>query len=134
MKNGYYAPIEVLTEENEHFREVLYTAESLQLVLMTLKPGEDIGAEVHEENDQFFRFESGNGRVVINDAEYEVKDGDCVIVPKGSAHNIINTSETEPLKMYTLYAPPHHKDGTLHPTKEYAEEHEEEFEGATTEG
>ena len=133
MKKGYYANIETLTDENEHFREVLYTGESLQLVLMSLMPGEDIGVEVHEENDQFFRFESGEGRVVINDAEYEVKDGDCIIVPKGSAHNIMNTSDEHPLKMYTLYAPPHHRDGILHSTKEYAESHEEEFEGTTTE-
>lgn len=133
MKIGYFAPIEMLVDENEHFREVLYTSESLQLVLMTLKPSEDIGVEVHEENDQFFRFESGEGRVVINDAEYEVKDGDCIVIPKGSAHNIMNTSSEHPLKMYTLYAPPHHKDGTLHPTKEYAESNEEEYEGTTTE-
>ncbi len=133
MKIGYFAPIEILTEENGHFRQVLYTSESLQLVLMTLLPREDIGAEVHEENDQFFRFESGVGKVVINDVDYEVKAGNCVIVPKGSAHNITNTSDTEPLKMYTLYAPPHHKDGTLHPTKEYAESHEEEYDGGTTE-
>jgi mannose-6-phosphate isomerase-like protein (cupin superfamily) len=133
MKIGYFAPIESLTKENEAFRQVLYTAESLQLVLMSLPPGEDIGVEVHEENDQFFRFESGMGRVVVNDAEYDVKDGDCVVIPKGSAHNIINTSDTESLKMYTIYTPPHHKDGTIHSTKEYAEEHEEEYEGVTTE-
>ncbi len=134
MKKGYYADIESLTEENTDFRRVLYTGESLQLVLMTLLPGEEIGMETHPENDQFFRFESGEGKVLVNETEHLVHDGDCVIVPKGAVHNIMNISSEHPLKMYTIYTPPHHMDGTVHPTKEYAESHEEDFEGTTTEG
>ncbi|QQR64450.1 cupin domain-containing protein [Candidatus Kaiserbacteria bacterium] len=133
MKKGYHAHIERLTEENTDFRRVLYTAESLQLVLMTLAPLEEIGMETHHENDQFFRFESGEGKVVVNETEHHVSDGDCVIVPKGAKHNIINISSENPLTMYTIYTPPHHMDGTIHPTKEYAESHEEDFEGTTTE-
>lgn len=136
MKKGYFGAIENLTTENTDFRRVLYTGEGMQLVLMTLKPGEDIGAEVHPENDQFFRFESGMGKVVVNETEYDVKDGDAVIVPKGAEHNVINTGE-EPLTLYTIYAPSHHKDGTAHATKEVAEAAEErgdeEFDGTTTE-
>ena len=129
---GFHTDIEKDTLDNSNFRKVLYTAKEMQLVLMTLKPGEDIGEEVHQ-NDQFFRFEGGNGKCIIDGNEYSVADGDAVIVPKGSRHNVINTSDGEPLKMYTLYAPPHHKDGTVHTTKEQAEEQEEEFDGKTTE-
>lgn len=120
---GYYANIEELTLKNTFFRKVLYTTKQMQLVLMSLKPGEDIGMEVHPDNDQFFRFESGTGKVVINDQEYSVKDGDTVVVPKGSRHDVINTGEGE-LKMYTIYAPSHHPDGTIHKTKEEAMEAE----------
>lgn len=133
MQKGYFAHIEVLTEENTDFRRVLYTGKESQLVLMSLAPSEEIGLERHEENDQFFRFESGEGEVVINGCVYEVHDGDCIIVPKGAEHNIINRSDTEYLKLYTIYAPAHHKDGTIHPTKEYAESHEEAFDGQTSE-
>jgi mannose-6-phosphate isomerase-like protein (cupin superfamily) len=115
--SGYYAPIEKDTLENENFRKVLFTGPNMQLVLMTLQPGEDIGQEIHEGHDQFFRFEAGVGKVVIDDTEYEVKDGDVAIVPSGADHNIINTSETETLKLYTIYAPPEHADGTIHATK-----------------
>ncbi|KKQ28064.1 MAG: hypothetical protein US42_C0002G0019 [Candidatus Magasanikbacteria bacterium GW2011_GWC2_37_14] len=130
---GYKNNIEKLTLENENFRQVLYTGKNCQLVLMTLKPNEEIGMEVHSENDQFFRFESGTGKVVIDGNEQVVGDGDAVIVPMGAEHNIINTSTTEALKLYTIYAPPHHADGTIHPTKEIALADDEEFDGVTTE-
>ncbi len=133
MKKGYKDNIEKLVLENENFRKVLYTGAHCQLVLMTLKPKEDIGMEVHEGNDQFFRFESGKGKVIINETEYEVEDGDAVIVPSGSNHNIINISETEMLKMYTIYSPAHHKDGIVRETKDIAMANEEDFEGVTTE-
>lgn len=115
--NGYHANIEELTEKNSFFRQVLYTGKYAQLVLMSLKPKEEIGMEVHDTVDQFFRFEEGEGKVIIGDTEYEVKDGDVVIVPAGSQHNVINTSESEDLKLYTLYSPPNHPDGTVHETK-----------------
>jgi len=132
MKKGYKDNIEKLTRENENFRKVLYTAERSQLVLMSLLPGEEIGFEVHPDNDQFFRFEAGKGKVVINDTEYDVTDGDAVIVPKGSTHNVTNTG-TERLKLYTLYSPAHHKDGVIELTKAEAEASEEEYDGKTTE-
>lgn len=133
MKKGYKDNIEKLTLENENFRKVLYTGEESQLVLMSLLPGEEIGSEVHPDNDQFFRFENGNGKVFINETEYEVSDGDTVIIPKGARHNVVNTSSTEPLKMYTLYSPAHHLDGIIHSTKAVAEADSEEFDGKTTE-
>lgn len=131
MKKGYHANIEKLTIENTNFRKVLYTAEHSQLVLMSLKPNEDIGMEVHNDTDQFFRFEKGNGKVIINDTEYVVSDGDTIIVPAGSNHNVINTSNDSHLKLYTLYSPAHHLDGIVHGTKE--EQTEEHFDGKTTE-
>lgn len=121
------------TLSNTNFRKVLYTGAHSQLVLMSLKPGEEIGLETHEENDQFFRFEGGVGKVTINESEYVVTDGDAVIIPAGAKHNVINTSNTDNLSMYTLYSPAHHKDGTIHTTKEEALASEEEFEGTTTE-
>ena len=134
---GYNANIEQLTLENSNFRKVLYTLKGMQLVLMSLKPGEEIGAEVHPENDQFFRFESGKWKVLIDESVYEVEDGSVIIVPKGSNHNVINTSDTEELKMYTIYTPAHHKDGVIHATKAVAEEAEhagtDEFDGKTSE-
>jgi mannose-6-phosphate isomerase-like protein (cupin superfamily) len=133
MKKGYKENIETLTIENNNFRKVLYTGEHLQLVLMTLKPGEEIGLETHTENDQFFRFESGQGKVLINETEYMVGDGDTVIVPSGAEHNVINISLTEDLKMYTIYAPAHHKDGIVRVTKQEAETNEAEFDGVITE-
>lgn len=129
---GYKDNIEKLTLENGNFRQVLYTAKFHQLVLMSLKPGEDIGEEVHE-GDQFFRFEKGEGKAVVDGNEYTLVDGDSVIVPAGAKHNIINTSAEHDLKLYTIYAPPHHKDGTVHATKEIALGDEEEFDGVTTE-
>lgn len=131
MKKGYKENIEGLTVENSNFRKVLYTGAHCQLVLMSLSPNEDIGMEVHEENDQFFRFESGDGKVIINETEYEVKDGDAVIVPTGANHNVI--AGVNGLKMYTIYSPAHHKDGVLRPTKAEAEADGPEFDGVTTE-
>lgn len=133
----FNANIEQLTLENNNFRKVLYTLQGMQLVLMSLKPGEEIGAEVHPENDQFFRFESGKWKVLIDESVYEVEDGSVIIVPKGANHNVINTSDTEELKMYTIYTPAHHKDGVIHATKAIAEEVEhagtDEFDGKTSE-
>lgn len=114
---GYVGPIETLTKKNTYFRQVLYTAAHMQLVLMTLQPSEEIGMEVHPDNDQFFRFESGEGKVVIDGEEHVVGDGDVVIVPAGSQHNVINTSSSKLLQLYTIYAPAHHPDGTVHKTK-----------------
>jgi mannose-6-phosphate isomerase-like protein (cupin superfamily) len=125
---GYYGHIETDTLENTFFRKVLFTASHSQLVLMCLKPKEEIGMEVHEGNDQFFRFEKGEGKVIIGGEEFIVKDGDCTIVPAGQMHNIVNISETEELKLYTIYSPAHHPDGTVHKTKEEAMQAEEEEE------
>ena len=125
--------IEKLTLANESFRKVLYTASHCQLVLMALLPGEEIGSEVHEDGDQFFRFEEGEGLVVVNDTRYVVGNGDSAIVPAGATHNVINTSKTHKLKLYTLYAPPHHKDQIERKTKEEAEVDGPEFDGKTTE-
>ena len=130
---GYNDNIEKLTVDNEDFRRVLYTGKHAQLVLMRLKPGEEIGLETHNENDQFFRFESGEGIVVIDGNEHKVFDGSAVIVPAGAEHNVMNVSETEDLKLYTLYAPSHHKDGIVRATREEAMANEEDFDGVTTE-
>src|SRR3972149_37199 len=115
--NGYQGNIEKLTLANNFFRQVLYTGKHAQLVLMSLLPGEEIGLEVHQDVDQFFRFELGSGKVIIDGVEHVVGDGDVVIVPAGSQHNIVNTSADKPLKLYTLYSPPNHPDGTIHKTK-----------------
>lgn len=130
---GFEQNLEKLTLENGDFRRVLYTGKHSQLVLMSLKPLEEIGLEVHEDTDQFFRFEKGSGKVVIDGVEKAVADGDAVIVPSGAQHNIINTSASEPLKFYTIYSPAHHKDGVAFATKEEAEKSTEHFDGATTE-
>ncbi len=130
---GFRSDIERDTIENDLFRKVLYTGHNMQLVLMSLKPGEEIGLETHPENDQFFRFEEGVGRVVIDGNEHQVEDGVAIIIPAGAEHNVINTSETDQLKMYTIYAPPHHKDQIVRATKEEAEANEEDFDGTTTE-
>lgn len=133
LMKGFFANIEKLTLENDHFRKVLYTAYHSQLVLMNLRPLEEIGLEVHEENDQFFRFEKGQGRVIIDANEYQVGNGDAVVVPAGAEHNIINTSNTEELKLYTIYSPAHHKNGVVRPTKEEAEASSPEFDGQASE-
>lgn len=133
MKKGYKQNIEALTLENDNFRKVLYTGEHMQLVLMTLKPLEEIGLETHTENDQFFRFEGGTGVAIVGETEYAVADGDSVIVPANTEHNIKNTSETDDLKLYTIYSPAHHADGIIRKTKSEAMENEAEFDGKTTE-
>ena len=130
---GFKSNIEKDTVDNKNFRKVIYTGEHLQLVLMSLKPNEEIGEETHEDTDQFFRIESGEGKCVIDETEYKLADGDSVIVPAGAKHNVINLSSTKELKLYTIYAPPHHKDGIKRATKEEAEKNEEEFDGKTTE-
>jgi mannose-6-phosphate isomerase-like protein (cupin superfamily) len=130
---GFFTNIEKETLENENFRKVLYTAKHSQLVLMSLRPNEEIGMEVHPDNDQFFRFEKGEGKVIIDGNEYLVSDGSAIVVPAGAEHNVINTSSTEPLKLYTIYSPAHHKDGIVRATKEEAEANEAPFDGQTTE-
>ncbi len=130
---GFADNIEKLTLENNNFRQVLYSGPHSQLVLMALKPNEDIGMEVHNENDQFFRFESGQGKVIIDGNEYSVTDGTAVVVPAGAQHNVINTSSTEDLKLYTIYSPAHHKDGIVRATKAEAMAQEADFDGQTTE-
>lgn len=131
---GFVDDIEKLTTENSDFRRVLYTGANIQLVLMTLKPGEEIGEEVHDDRDQFFRFEAGQGEVLIDGARHAVKDDDAVIVPAGARHNVRN-SGAEPLQFYTLYGPPEHRDGVVHKTKADAErDHDaDHFDGKTTE-
>jgi mannose-6-phosphate isomerase-like protein (cupin superfamily) len=130
---GYSANIEEETVANNDFRRVVYTGKHMQLVLMSLAVGVEIGMEVHNDNDQFFRFESGPGLVIIDGNQHEVGDGSAIIVPGGAEHNVINTSETEALKLYTIYAPSHHKDGIVRATKEEAEANDEDFDGTTTE-
>lgn len=131
--HGLFAHIEQATLNNKNFRQVLYTAQGMQLVLMSIPVGGEIGLETHTGNDQFFRFESGEGRVLIDGNEYLVKDGDAIIVPSGAQHNIINISTTQPLQLYTIYAPPHHQDGVVRATREAAEADSPEFDGHTTE-
>ncbi len=130
---GFNTNIEKETLENKNFRKVLYTSKHSQLVLMCLKPHEEIGMETHPGNDQFFRFEKGEGRCALSGNFYELRDGSAIIVPAGAEHNIINTSDTEDLKFYTVYSPAHHKDGTVHATKAEAEKDAEEFDGNTSE-
>jgi len=126
---GYITNIEKETLENTDYRRVLYTTRNTQLVLMNIQPGDEIGEEVHQ-LDQFIRIEKGNAKVVIDGTETEVGDGFAIVVPQGARHNVINIDETE-LKLYTLYAPPAHKDGTIEKTK--ADEHEEHFDGVVSE-
>jgi len=132
---GFVSNIEKDTLENENFRKVLYTSKHSQLVLMSLLPNEEIGMEAHPDNDQFFRFEKGKGKVIIDGNEYEVSDGTAVIVPAGAQHNVINVSATDELKLYTIYSPAHHKDGVVRATKAEAEDpaNDEEFDGRVTE-
>jgi len=130
---GFHINIGEEAKKNENFRKVLYTAKYSQLVLMTLKPSEEIGAEVHQTLDQFFRFEEGNGKAIIDGNEYIIKAEDVIIVPAGANHNIINTSDSEPLKLYTIYSPPNHQDGIMYATKAEAESSSEHFDGKTTE-
>jgi mannose-6-phosphate isomerase-like protein (cupin superfamily) len=132
-KKGFVGKIEKDTIKNKDFRRVLYTGKFSQLVLMSLKPGEEIGEEVHDDVDQFFRFEEGKGLVVIDDVEHEVKDGVAVVVPSSAKHNVINTSKKNDLKLYTIYSPPEHQDGVVRHTKQDAMDNEEHYDGKPTE-
>lgn len=123
---GFVDNIEELTLSNSNFRKVLFTGKHCQLVVMSIKPGEDIGEEVHDNVDQFFRVDAGKGKLVMEGKEYEITDGFAIVVPAGTLHNIINTSDTEDLKLYTVYAPANHPDGTIHATKAEADEYERE--------
>jgi len=129
--NGFVQDIESVTLKNEAFRHVLYTAKNCQLVVMALKPKEEIGAEVHH-LDQFFRVEEGTGEAVLDGVRTQIRAGFAVLVPAGANHNILNTG-TGPLKLYTVYAPPNHRDGVVHSTRAQAEADDEHFDGATTE-
>ncbi|MBU1083164.1 cupin domain-containing protein [Patescibacteria group bacterium] len=129
---GYIENIEQVTKTNTLFRKVLYTGKYSQLVLMNLKPGEEIGAEVHTDVDQFFRFEEGTGQVIIDDVTHNIEAEFAVIVPAGANHNVVNTGDSE-LKLYTIYSPAEHQDGTLRTTKAEAEAEPEHFDGKTTE-
>jgi mannose-6-phosphate isomerase-like protein (cupin superfamily) len=126
---GYVTDIERRTLENEYFREVLFTGPHSQLVVMSLRPGEEIGMETHDDVDQFIRFEAGKGKVVLNGREQAVEDGSAVVIPAGTEHNVVNTSASEALKLYSIYTPPEHPDGTVHRTKAEAEEYEKEHHG-----
>ncbi|HEY0668998.1 MAG TPA: cupin domain-containing protein [Sphingobacteriaceae bacterium] len=130
---GFTTNIEKATIENNNYRKVLYTGKHMQLVLMSLKPGEEIGEETHQMNDQFFRFESGNGKCLINGTEHLVQAGDAVLVPAGAKHNVINTNKTKNLQLYAIYAIPVHKNGIVRSTKAEADKNEAKFDGKTTE-
>lgn len=130
---GFKSTIEKDTLENSNFRKVLYTSHHSQLVLMSLNPKEEIGEEIHPENDQFFRIESGQGECIIDGNKYGIGDGDAIVIPAGAKHNIINVDNHRALKMYTIYSPAHHKDRTVHATKKNAQTDDEEFDGITTE-
>ena len=130
---GFCANIARNTQENTDYRRVLYTGKHSQLVLMCLSRGEEIGLETHPDNDQFFRFEAGQGKVTIDDTEYQVSSGSAVLVPAGARHNVVNASDSEPLRLYTIYSPAHHKDGIVRSTRQEADTDEPEFDGQTTE-
>lgn len=130
---GYVADIGKVTEENNNFRQVLYTGKNSQLVVMSLKPKEEIGMEVHT-LDQFIRVEKGTGKAILDGVEYDIADEYAVVIPAGTQHNVINTSETDLMKLYTIYSPPEHRDGVVHATKEDAmADKTDEFDGKTTE-
>jgi mannose-6-phosphate isomerase-like protein (cupin superfamily) len=129
---GFVGDIEKLTVENSDFRRVIYTGRNLQLVLMSIAPGEDIGEEVHDDRDQFFRVESGKGEVRIDGTATAIEEDDAIVVPAGARHNVVNTG-SEPLRLYTLYGPPEHRDKTVHVTRAEANASEEHFDGKTTE-
>lgn len=121
---GYHIDIEKKSIQNNYFREVLFTGPHSQLVVMALKPGEDIGLETHDDVDQFIRVEAGQGKAIMDGTEVQLADGSAIVIPAGTEHNVINTSQSEPLKLYTVYTPPEHPDGTIHKTKAEAEEYE----------
>ena len=127
--NGYVTNIEKATLENENYRKVLYTAKNSQLVLMTIQPGDEIGEEIHE-LDQFIRLEAGKARVTLDGIEHSLEDDWAVVIPAGTKHNVVNVGD-EPVRLYSVYSPPEHKDGTMHATK--ADDKEEHFDGVTTE-
>jgi len=124
---GFVGNIEEKTLQNDYFREVLFTAQHSQLVVMSLNPNEEIGMEVHEIVDQFIRVEQGNGKAILNGEEYVISDGFAIVIPAGTQHNIINTSSEEKLKLYTIYSPAHHRDKTIHKTKQEAEADKEDY-------
>ncbi len=127
--NGYSGNIEAQTLENNDFRRVLFTAPHSQLVVMTLQPGEEIGMERHEDRDQFIRVEAGEGEAILDGQTYRLGDGSAIVVPGGTEHNVVNTSSTEPLRLYTIYTPPEHPDGTVHRTKQEADAYERAHHG-----
>ena len=129
---GFVDDIEKLTEENNDFRRVLYTGHNIQLVLMAIQPGDEIGEEIHDDRDQFFRIEGGTGEIWIDGVCHKVKADDGIIVPQGARHNVVGTG-TEPLRLYTIYGPPEHIDGTIHKTCADASHEHEHFDGKTTE-
>lgn len=131
-KSGFVGDLESMTRRNRDFRRVVYTGRNLQLVLMNLPPGGEIGEETHPETDQFFRIETGKGEIVINGVVTKLGAGSAALVPAGARHNVKNTG-SQPLRLYTLYAPPQHKDGTVQRTRKQAESEEERFDGKTTE-
>jgi len=126
---GYVTDIERRTLDNEYFRDVLFTGPHSQLVVMSLRPGEEIGMETHDDVDQFIRFEAGQGKVVLNGKAHAVQDGSAVVIPAGTEHNVLNTSKSEALKLYSIYTPPEHPDGTVHKTKAEAVEYEKTHHG-----
>jgi mannose-6-phosphate isomerase-like protein (cupin superfamily) len=130
---GFKTNINQAAVENNNFRKVLYTSQHSQLVLMSLNPKEEIGEETHTGNDQFFRIETGNGKCVIDGNEFDIKGGDAVVIPAGAKHNIINSDNVTKLKMYSIYSPPHHKDGIIRMTRKEAETNAAAFDGVTTE-
>ncbi|MFH1429955.1 MAG: cupin domain-containing protein [Candidatus Uhrbacteria bacterium] len=115
--SGFFVELEQKTVENTQYREVLFTGPKSQLVVMSIAVGDDIGMEVHEDHDQFIRVEAGEGKAIIDSDEFALRDGSAVVIPAGAEHNIVNTSESAPLKLYTIYTPPEHPDGTIHETK-----------------
>jgi mannose-6-phosphate isomerase-like protein (cupin superfamily) len=131
--HGFDTNIEKATLENTNFRKVLHTSEFQQLVVMSIPVGGEIGQEVHDENDQFIRIEAGQAEAKIDDRKITLGDDDVIIIPKGAEHNVVNTSSTQDLKLYTIYSPPHHKDGTVHATKDEADADDEHFDGKTSE-
>ncbi len=130
---GYINNIEEATKENSNFRKVLYTANLSQLVVMSLKPMEDIGMEVHNDTDQFIRIEQGKGKAILDGVETPIEDDFAIVIPAGTEHNFVNESETEEMKLYTIYSPAHHRHDVVHATKEEAEADDEHFDGTTTE-
>ena len=124
--SGYHTDIEKKSLENHFFREVLFTGPHSQLVVMSLNPGEEIGQETHQDTDQFIRVEAGSGKAILDGQEYSLADGSALVIPAGAEHNVVNTSATEPLKLYTVYTPPEHPDGTTHKTKAEADAYERE--------